>query len=157
MSINLQQLQELVINPALSRLDLYSEVASNLVLGTAIQESGAGKYIHQVGGGPALGIFQMEPRTEGDLWENFIKFRPTISGALKTMLAPGRDRTSQLITNLDYAAAMCRVHYLRARDPLPTDPNDIDALGRYWKKFYNTPLGAGKVEEFIYNWQRAHR
>lgn len=40
----------------------YSEEAENLLMGTAAQESALGEYIRQLGNGPALGIFQMEPR-----------------------------------------------------------------------------------------------
>jgi hypothetical protein len=43
---------------------------------------------------------------------------------------------------------MARLVYLRAPSPLPQD-DDIEALAAYWKKYYNTDLGAGKVQDFI--------
>ena len=42
---------------------------------------------------------------------------------------------------------MCRVHYYRAPTKLP-EAEDLDGLAHYWKKYYNTELGAGKPEEF---------
>jgi hypothetical protein len=40
---------------------------------------------------------------------------------------------------------------MRVAAPIPTDPKEIAA---YWKLYYNMPLGAGTVEEFIANWNR---
>jgi hypothetical protein len=44
-----------------------------------------------------------------------------------------------------------RVHYLRVADPIP-----LDVLGqaKYWKRWYNTGLGRGTVEEYLANWER---
>jgi hypothetical protein len=39
------------------------------------------------------------------------------------------------------------------REPLP-NANDIEALGTYYKKYYNTPLGRATVEEFMKNCER---
>jgi len=32
---------------------------------------------------------------------------------------------------------------------------DLAAMAAYWKKFYNTPLGAGKPEQFVAKWRKA--
>ena len=58
-----------------------------------------------------------------------------------------------MIGNLYYAAAMARVHYLRRPEALPP-AGDVEALGQYWKNFYNTFLGKGTVEEFVENYHR---
>jgi hypothetical protein len=58
-----------------------------------------------------------------------------------------------LKTNDRYAAAMCRIKYLRAPDALPSE-NDIQAMANYWKKYYNTPLGAGTPKEFKEKWPK---
>jgi hypothetical protein len=50
-----------------------------------------------------------------------------------------------------YAAAMCRVRYLRAPGALPA-ANDINAMANYWKQNYNTPQGKGSPEEFLSKW-----
>ena len=58
------------------------------------------------------------------------------------------DLLDQLRGNLFYAAAMCRIFYLRFQKPLP-QPNDWEGMARYWKKYYNTHLGAGTVDGFL--------
>lgn len=68
MSINCEQLRLYVIRPTLEKIELWSEAAENLLLGTTAQESHMGTYIKQVGKGPALGIYQMEPATHKDIW-----------------------------------------------------------------------------------------
>ena len=55
-----KQLKEL-IERVLRKVNLYSDAAVDLLMLTAAQESACGKYIRQLGNGPALGIFQMEP------------------------------------------------------------------------------------------------
>jgi hypothetical protein len=158
-SINTTQLRALIIKPALEAIDLYSLAAEELVLGTACQESHCGHYLRQVarggGYGPALGIFQMEPRTHDDLWDNFILHRPTLRDEISNMagLAEDGDGASEMVWNLKYAAAMCRVHYYRVKERLP-DAGDLNGQAHYWKRYYNTPLGAGKVEDYIANWNR---
>lgn len=156
MSLNLSQLREYVVVPALQQLGMYSLAAEQLVLGTIAQES-QGSYLKQLGKGPALGLIQMEPATHKDLWLNFIKYKRAIRYALLMMTSDSVDESYDvngwpdhvaLIWNLRYAIAMCRVHYYRRPEALPK-ANDIKALGLYWKNHYNTSLGAGTVEEFI--------
>ena len=48
-------------------------------------------------------------------------------------------------------AAMARVRYMRVAESIPADGR---GLARYWKTYYNTPLGAGTVAEFVANWNR---
>ena len=59
-----------LITSVLKELNLHSDNAVNLLMGTAAQESHLGKYRKQIGGGPALGIFQMEPATFNDIVNN---------------------------------------------------------------------------------------
>jgi len=58
--IDREQFIDLIIEPTLEELGMFSAAASELVLGTAIQESRL-TYIKQLGTGPALGVCQMEP------------------------------------------------------------------------------------------------
>ena len=62
MALDAKQLRELVIKPALLEIELWSEAAEELVLGTAIVESRL-SFIKQLGSGPALGFWQIEPDT----------------------------------------------------------------------------------------------
>lgn len=68
-------------------------------------------------------------------------------------IAEGDIRAGVMVYNLRFAAAMCRAHYSRVKEPLP-DANDLFELGRYWKKYYNTEKGAGTVDEFVSNYLR---
>ena len=148
MSIHPGQLREYVIRPVLKDLCLYSEAAEELLMLTAATESLCGKFIHQVGG-PALGIFQMEPNTHDDIWENFLKYKPALAAKVMRYGKEARE----LPGNIYYACAMARVHYLRKPDRLPS-ADDIDGLAAYWKKHYNTHLGAGDPDEAVSNYQR---
>lgn len=155
--IDKTQLRTLIVEPVLRKLDLYSPVAVNLLLGTAAQESRMGTYIKQLGTGPALGIYQMEPATHKDLWQNYLRFQQPLAKkveAYSLMDQHWNDPAEEMIGNLYYATAMARVHYRRVKSALPTDPNDLAAIARYWKKFYNTVLGAGTEAEFIANYKK---
>ena len=60
--------------------------------------------------------------------------------------------TDEILYNLRYATAMARIHYLRVKESLP-NTNDVAGLAKYWKLYYNTPLGRGTEEEFIKNYK----
>lgn len=169
MPINPDQLRTLVVRPVLATLDLSApDVAENLIMGTAAHESHLGDFIKQVGGGPAMGIYQMEPATLNDCYENYLDYSSraalkakvdaylAVSPAVASSTGSGDqpDKASQLATNLAYATAMCRIRYYRAPAAMPSDPNDINALAAYWKQYYNTPLGAGTPEQFVADYQR---
>lgn len=147
MSINPGQLREYVIRPTLKELGAYSESAEELLMLTAATESLCGKYLHQVGG-PALGIYQMEPATHDDLWVNYLKYKP----ALAEKVARYGHEARELPGNLYYATAMARIHYLRRPEALPS-AMDERGLASYWKTWYNTHLGAGTVEKAIENYR----
>jgi len=139
------------IRPALELLMAGGSAPEKLLLGTAVQES---LLIHrqQLGGGPALGLFQMETATHDDCWNNFLKFRVQLANRVKQTLDPGQNAQAAVMkVNDRYAAAMCRVRYMRVSAALPSG-DDIEAVANYWKEHYNTPLGAGTPEEFISKW-----
>ena len=141
------------IRPALATLESGGRAAEQLLLGTAIQES---LLVHrrQLGNGPARGLFQMEPATHDDCWNNFLKFRAPLAEKVRRTLAAGQEPAARTLEVNDvYAAAMCRVRYLRVREPMPP-ADDIRAMANYWKEHYNTPLGAGTPDEFSEKWPR---
>ena len=148
-----EQLRLQVVRPALELIELWSSRAEALVLGTAAQESHL-RYLSQLGAGPALGLWQMEPDTHTDIWDNYLRYRPEL--AERAMLAGGHQATTKherpphnwLIYNLRYAAAMCRIHYRRVPAALP-NADDLQAMGKYYKQFYNTAEGAATVGEFV--------
>src|SRR6266404_8998054 len=130
------QLVEHVIRPVLKDLGLYSDNAERLVLGTACQESECGRWLHQRGDGPALGIYQMEPVTHDDIWDNFLEYKEELKARVLHCGVDGRfDSEKHMIGNLYYATAMCRIHYLRVPEPIPAN---LTTQAEYWKKYYNT-------------------
>jgi len=146
------QLLKFVIRPVLQNIGLWSIEAEQLVLGTACKESECGRWLKQLNNGPALGIYQMEPATHDDLWKNFSWVRKNEEKLFEFVGHGSRwPEAKDMVGNLDYATAMCRVHYLRMPEPIPVG---LRKQAEYWKKFYNTPLGAGKVDEYIQSWER---
>ena len=151
--LNVLQFRLNVVRPVLEAIGSHSMAAENLVLGTALQESNT-HYLRQLAEGPACGLFQMEPATHDDIWDNYLGYRNELSGQVSSFLVPGRERVEQLIWNLAYATAMCRVHYRRVPEPLP-DATDIQGLAAYWKQHYNTSQGKGTVQEFAEKFENA--
>ena len=148
-----------IIEPVLCHLDdeiAFSQAAAKLLLGTALKESQQLRHRRQIGGGPALSYFQMEPNTHNDIWTNFLDFRPDLKNKITELLSsPNANKIYELEFNDNYAAGMARVHYFRVPQALP-GVNNIQGMATYWKQHYNTPLGAGTVQEYIDHWNRAN-
>ena len=142
-----------IIRTALQLIDKWSPEAEELVLGTAAQESHLGEYDRQLGGGPALGIWQMEPATERDRWENYLAYRKELREAVIAATGISGPNLGRLQHDPIYGAIMCRVRYLSVREPLPPD-FDIQAQAFYWKQHYNTKQGKGRPEEYVTNYYR---
>ena len=144
--IDPHQFRDIIVRPTLQALDLWNSAAEALVLGTAIHESRLIS-LRQIGGGPALGLYQIEPATHADLYRNYLDNRPALKERVAAFLAPSPARDAQLATNLAYATAICRLLYCRVPVLLP-DANDVDGLATYWKAHYNTPAGKGAAAEW---------
>ncbi len=148
------QLRRLVVRPVLTAIGAWSEAAEQLVMGTAAHESGL-RYIKQIGG-PALGIWQMEPATHDDIRENYLRYRPAMIELIGEASGVSALESRYLTGNLFYGAAMCRVHYLRVPDPLP-EPDDLRGLASYWKQHYNTYAGRGTVDDWMTHYANMRR
>ena len=155
--MTLSEIKHQIIAPTLKEIGLYSDTALNLVTGTGLVESGFRATV-QIGGGPALGWFQMEPATYKDIWENYLRYRTELGQKILQLISENHEYSSlslgkqtssepsslALTNNPAFSAAMCRVKYLRSSLPLPQ--NTAFNLCQYWKQVYNTPLGKGKVD-----------
>jgi len=150
MSINVKQFRQYVIQDTLKPIGLWSPEAEELLIGTAAHESQLGNFIAQVNG-PALGVFQMEPATHDDIQANFLKYRRDLFD--KAYPEGYERRSSDMITDLQYACVMARLRYYRVKEALPA-ADDLEGQARYWKQYYNTPLGAGTVEQYINDYHR---
>lgn len=143
-----------LVNEVLHKLEpeiKYSIQAENLILGTGAHESMGWTKRKQMGGGPALGLFQMEPNTFNDIVNNYLRYHPNIVEKIKQIAKTNVLSSVDLINNDKLAICMCRVHYLRVPEPIP---NDLPGWAKYWKKWYNTAKGKGTEQEFIKNYKR---
>ena len=147
--IDPDQFRTEIIKPALKYLGHYSEAAEELLLGTALVESGL-VYLRQLGGGPALGVYQMEPAAHEDIWDNYLEQSNKLHLGRDVIGMVGEEFTKleSLVSNLAYATAMTRIHYLRVPEPLPA-VGDLEGQARYWKQYYNTHLGKGTVAKYV--------
>ena len=132
---------------------LLSEAAVELLVGTALKESGGLRWRTQLSGGPARGLFQMERATYDDIWTNYLAYRPTLSAAIRQAFTPaGAELEFERITDDDaYAALMARLKYVRVPAALPP-AGDLHGQAGYWKTYYNTPLGKGTVAGYVDSW-----
>jgi len=142
-----EQFRLRVIRPSLKRLGLHSLAAELLLLGTAITESKLSALV-QKGGGPALGVYQIEPATHTDIWRNYLAYRPVVAARVLTLAAGGVGRSEQLVWNLAYATAIARLVYRRRPEPMPA-AGDVPGLAAYWKAHFNTAAGRGTAAKFI--------
>lgn len=140
------------IQKTLHDIGLWSQSAEDIILGIGAQESNY-QYVQQIGGGPALGYWQMEPATHDDIWKNYLHYRAPLAGKIQTLLQGSPVSASAMVNNLPYAIGMARVKLLRAPEPFPL-AGDIDGYADYWKKWWNTNGGAGTIDEFLNNWQK---
>ncbi len=150
-------LRKYIVRPALQHIDSeipYTMQAEDLLVGIACAESNCGEFVYQVVG-PARGVFQMEPPTERDVWDNFLHFRPKLGYLIQElMLGQKNDDPQSLSWSPFYAAAMARVQIFRYPEMVP-NPDYLSkddyflALGELWKLRYNTPLGKGTVNGFV--------
>jgi hypothetical protein len=96
-----------------------------------------------MGGGPALGAFQMEPGTFEWLKAKFKKQYPDLAWR----------HFIELEWDLRLAIIMARLRYRVDKNPLP-EVGDVAAQAAYWKRVYNTIEGAGQMSDFVDNWRR---
>jgi len=154
--LNVKQFKSLVLDPTLKEAELYSSDASDLILGTLLAESNL-EHIKQIGGGPAVGLLQMEPATFDDIFYRYLNRtdKKELKHIVDMFLIPEHPSYTitrpfyQLITNLPFAVLMARIRYLMVPAPIP---KTIEGQAAYWKQYYNTEEGAGTIEKYLRNW-----
>lgn len=150
MSINAGQFRKFIVRPTLEKIGLWSPAAEELLMFTAAHESDMGTYLVQVPNGPALGIYQMEPRTHDDIWKNYLHHHVDLQKKVYSVVMFAQ--ANELIYNHAYATAMARVHYLRVKEPLP--PTDILSMAHYWGAHWQTQSDLKKIAEAIADYKR---
>jgi hypothetical protein len=150
--VNVHQLRELIIKPALEDLQMLSDDAVELLVFTCAVETMGGSFLKQING-PALGIYQMEPDTYHDIWQNYLIGKSSLYMRLHTNFDVSRIPDEyRLIYDLRFATAMARIHYARVPEVLP-QKQDVCALFDYYKKYYNTNQGAAQPTLSIAKYQ----
>ena len=135
---------------ALYKLNSYSDDALALVVRTGMAESGYRALKGKGMGNPAIGFWQIEPDTLLDMMRNYISYRPHYRAGLEElgMEFSGDDIFTSVISSMAVQAGLCRLHYRRDKDPLPSW-SDLEGQAKYWKRVYNTELGRGTIKHFI--------
>lgn len=158
MGLDARHLRFNVVRPTLQYLApawRYSLAAENLIVGTAAHESGGFKWLVQRGGGPARGLWQVEPATLRDIVGRYLVKPKHVERYQLVIGLTGTEPSleDQLVTNMAFGCAVARAKYAMSPDPLPELADDVEALARIWKKIYNTHIGAGSIPEFIHNYR----
>lgn len=134
-----------IAEEVLYKLDAYTPDALALVMRTGMAESGY-RHLRQMNDGPAIGFWQVELATAEDTMDNYVRYRPKYEKVLSD-LGLG-DLEFSLLSNIGIQVAFCRLKYLRDKDPIPCW-TDLHDQAVYWKRVYNTELGAGTVKHFL--------
>lgn len=151
--IDANHLLKEIIRPVLNDLRLGGGRAEAMVLGTACKESRCGLWLVQLKNGPARGIYQMEPTTHDDIWDRYLIHRQELAKKInrwRNQYGNGMG-AGEMVGNLYYATAMCRIQYLRVPTPIP---GDLHGQAAYWKQYYNTVEGLGTEQEYVAAWRQ---
>lgn len=153
------QLLRHIIRPTLLAIGCHTRSAEALVLGTGMVES-ALRFVDQIDNankpGPAFGIFQMEGFTHWDMYGSYLRYHPELRAKVVRFVrdcSPDIPDPGEMVGNLCYATAMCRVRYLPAQPALPA-PGDAKALADYHSVYYNRG-GKTKVADSIKHFEFA--
>ncbi|SDP66998.1 hypothetical protein [Desulforhopalus singaporensis] len=139
-----------IIRTVIDEMGMWSQAAEELLLGTVAHESALGRWTHQIGG-PALGIYQMEPATLIDIYDSYLKYRPEKLKLTKQITSVDSPDLNRLQYDPVYSTAMARLHYRRIKDPFP-EAHNIVGLAEYWDKHFNRNPRKGTTAQFLENY-----
>jgi hypothetical protein len=150
----LGQFQDLITDTLLD-IGLHSEDAVQLLLLTVAVESDFGSARRQRGGGPGLGVYQIEPTTHNWLVGSYLtslhKKLPNLKESVSKYTTAWQ---AQEVTDNDrYATCVARLKYLSIPHPLPR-AGDVKGMAYYWKHWYNASPRGTPVEEAIRKYAR---
>jgi hypothetical protein len=130
-----------------------SGAAVHLLAETAAQETHLGKFRDPTPRGAGRGLFQCDLIAFLD-----VRSRASRRDCYVVLDAYGIEMLSLSHEHLDVsplaAAIFCRLHYKLIPEPIP---ETLEGRARYWKKYYNTNLGRGTIEEYVRNAQKFYR
>jgi len=146
-----------IIRFSLAPMGKYSADAEEHLIMISAHESGLGRRLAQIGGGPAKGLYGMETgnprRTEEDIWENYLKYRPETIQKITDLCGVSGPDSLQLQYNHIYSTIMARLKLWVSPGQLP-DKGDVEGMAHYCKYFYNSPGGAATPEKYMRDYKR---
>jgi hypothetical protein len=146
--INPSQYANLILEPSLKAMKMYSLDAMYLMMRTALVESRL-THIKQLPAGPALGFMQIEPATYADI-VRYLNGREGIRELILEYcgysLLPSRP--DPLIHNLAFNAMIARVKYWMVPAPIP-NYKDIQGQGEYYLEIFATYGSKSTVDDFL--------
>jgi hypothetical protein len=121
---------------------LHSDHCVELLAMIAAHESLGGKHRKQIGG-PALGLFQIEPVTHNSVWDNSDSIRARAK----------RYGITEDVSNLEsddrYSIWVARHYLAMDKNPLPKTP---EAMAAYCKSYWNR-TGKATPDKYLNDWQ----
>ena len=155
MTIAASDFRSYVINPALAAMASagipVTKTAADLLMATAAMETDLGTWLTQVGG-PALGVFQIEPPSLDTLVSRLSTKQ--ITALFSVMPAPPAAAemsgwvAGNIEGNLLLAAAICRLFYWQAPFAMPV-ASTVSGLWTVYKTWYNTAEGGATMPDFV--------
>lgn len=146
--INPHQFCTLILEPTIIALDMYSVDAMYLMSRTLVVESKL-THLKQIPSGIALGLGQIEPATIADVYRYLDRRKDIKQKVLDyTQYCKLPTRMDAIMHNLSLNVALARIKYWMNPEPLPHYKN-VSGQAEYWKQYYNTENGQGKVSDFI--------
>lgn len=153
--IHAQHFIDYVLEPTLKEIQMYSIDAMFLLYATAYTESRL-THLKQLNG-PALGLFQVEPKTYLDV-KRYLNGRPEIEakvlGCLERDSIP--NSSMSLITDLRLGTIVARVKYWMHPSIIPDRRENAEMYG-YYKHLYNCNPIVDSREVFYYALREARK
>lgn len=121
---------------------LHSDACVELLAMICAHESLGGKHRKQIGG-PALGLFQIEPVTHNSVWNHSDSIRARAKRYSIT------EDVSKLESDDRYSIWVARHYLAMDKNPLPKTP---EAMAAYCKSYWNR-TGKAAPEKYLNDWQ----
>lgn len=150
-----EQLVNLVVIPTLKEIPKGISAEAVLAITMIIaHESTRGNFLKQIGGGPALGIIQMEPVTHDSIWDNgdSIWDNAFLMGIITKDEFNNKRQplAGRLIYDLRYCVFMARQYLFMDTNPLPKTPYQ---MSDYLKGYWNSEGGAADSNSYLRDYE----
>ena len=141
----------MVITETLNYLGEWSQPAENLLLGTAIQESGLGFCMRR---GRRLGLYHISPSAHRAVWDHYLARFPDKASRVRGLAGQHSFIANphlELATNLRYATASAWCIYLKAGCHIGSNMGLHDIAKVWHRHFHRRP--SGTEADFVRNYR----